>query len=125
MKRLTQLSQIAIAAGIYSVWLVRSKKATRFRGRGAKSLREEFAAYGLPPWAMYVVGGLKISSATLLLLGLEYPRLTRPAAASMAALMAGAVSMHVKVKDPLLRAVPALTMLGLSSYVAASANPPR
>lgn len=125
MKRALMLSQIIIAAGIYSVWLVRYDRPTPFRGRGAKSLRKEFAAYGLPPWVMYVVGTLKLGSATLLLLGLRYPRLTRPAAMSMAALMAGAVSMHLKVKDPLLRSLPALTMLALSTFAASSAAPLR
>lgn len=125
MKRALMLSQVIVALGIYSVWLVRYDKPTRFRGRGAKSLRKEFAAYGLPSWAMYAVGSLKLGSATLLLLGLGYPRLVRPAAVSMAALMAGAVSMHLKVKDPLLRSMPALTMLGLSTFVALNAAPSR
>lgn len=113
-----RLIQIAVALGIYNVWLVRPRKATRWRGGGARSLREEFAKYGLPDWSMWLVGTLKLGSATLLLLGLKYPAVTRPAALSMAGLMAGAASMHLKVKDPLHRSLPALTMLALSLCVA-------
>lgn len=125
MRLPVKLAQVVIAAGIYNVWLVRPNRATPFRGRGAKDLRAEFAAYGLPPWVMSTVGAFKLGSATLLLLGLRYPALTRPAALGMAALMAGAVSMHVKVKDPLERAVPALTMLALSALVAKYGAPER
>ena len=113
-----RLFQVAVALGIYNVWLVRPRKATRWRGGGARNLREEFAKYGLPDWSMWIVGTLKLGSATLLLLGLRYPAVTRPAALSMAGLMAGAASMHLKVKDPLHRSLPALTMLALSLCVA-------
>ena len=109
---------MAIAGVIYDVWLERAGKATRWRGGGARSLRQELRLYGLPDWSMYVVGTLKVGTATLLLLGLEYPAVTRPAALTMATLMAGAVAMHFKVKDPLKRALPALTMLALSLGVA-------
>ncbi len=36
----------------------------------------------------------------------------------MAVMMAGAVSMHLKVGDPLMRSLPAVTMLALSVFVA-------
>ena len=118
MKVPVRLIQTAIAFGIYDVWLVRSRKATPWRGGHARNLREEFAEYGLPGWFMWTVGTLKLGSATSLLLGLKYPAATRPAAVSLAALMAGAVSMHLKVKDPVQRSLPALAMLALSLYVA-------
>ena len=40
--------QLIVAVGILNVWLLRSGRATPFRGGDARSLREEFAAYGLP-----------------------------------------------------------------------------
>jgi len=46
------------------------------------------------------------------------PHITRPAAIGVAALMLGAVAMHVKVKDPLRSSVPALTLLVLAIVVA-------
>jgi hypothetical protein len=36
--------------------------------------------------------------------------------------MVGAVLMHVRVHDPLVRSVPALGMLALSAFVAVGAN---
>lgn len=80
-------------------------------------MREEFAAYGLPAWSMGVVGFLKVTLAILLLVSIWLPVLTRPAAIGIAALMLGAVSMHLKVRDPLKKSLPALTLLGLSCIV--------
>jgi uncharacterized membrane protein YphA (DoxX/SURF4 family) len=110
--------QVVIALGIYNVWLVRFGKSTSWRGGTARNLKEEFEVYGLPGWFMGVVGFLKLLFATLLIAGIWFPVVTRPAAAGMAALMLGAVAMHVKVKDPLIRSLPALTMLVLSVTVA-------
>jgi len=52
--------QLIVAVGILNVWMLRSRRATPFRGGDARSLREEFAAYGLPFWFMCVVGALKV-----------------------------------------------------------------
>ncbi len=80
-------------------------------------MREEFAAYGLPAWSVGVVGFLKVTLAILLLVGIWLPVVTRPAAIGIAALMLGAVSMHMKVRDPMKKSLPALTLLGLSCIV--------
>ncbi len=80
-------------------------------------MREEFAAYGLPAWSVGVVGFLKVTLAILLLVGIWLPVVTRPAAIGIAALMLGAVSMHLKVRDPMKKSLPALTLLGLSCIV--------
>lgn len=112
------LIQVIIAFGIYNVWLLRSGKATDWRGGTAKSLKEEFAVYGLPAWAMGTVGFLKLLLATLLLVGIWYAPVVRPAAIGMLILMIGAISMHVKVGDPAKRSLPAFTMLILSAIVA-------
>jgi hypothetical protein len=112
------LIQIMIAFGIYNVWLLRSGKATDWRGGTAESLKEEFEVYGLPTWAMRTVGFLKLLFATLLLVGLWYAPVVRPAAIGMLILMIGAISMHVKVGDPAKRSLPAFTMLVLSAIVA-------
>lgn len=106
--------QILAALGLLSVWILRARSATAYRGGEARSLREEFSAYGLSDAVFYVVGGLKISAAILLLVGIWYPQVVLPAAAVVAGLMLGALAMHAKVKDPLIRSVPALLMLGMS-----------
>lgn len=74
-------------------------------------MREEFAAYGLPPLAMYVVGTLKVGAALCLLAGIWWPLLVFPAALLVAILMVGALAMHVKVHDPAMKSAPALLML--------------
>jgi hypothetical protein len=82
-------------------------------------MQEEFATYGLPGWFMTTIGALKITLAVCLLIGIWVPTITTPAAIGMALLMLGAVSMHVKVGDPLKKSLPAASMLLLSLIVAA------
>jgi hypothetical protein len=118
MPTVVMVLQIVIALGIYNVWLLRFGKATGYRGGTARNLKEEFEVYGLPGWFVWVVGGLKLLLATLLIAGIWVPGVTKPAAAGMAVLMLGAVAMHVKVKDPVKRALPASAMLIMSLVVA-------
>jgi len=105
--------QLVTALGLLNVWLLRSSSATSYRGGSAQSLKEEFSAYGLPDAAFYVVGTLKVGAAIALLIGIWVPTLVQPAASLVAVLMVGAVSMHVKVSDPIVKSVPALAMLAL------------
>lgn len=105
--------QIVVALGLLNVWLVRSGAATEYRGGEARSLKQEFAAYGLPDSAFYLVGLLKVASAVALIAGLWMPELVAPAAGMVAFLMVGALAMHVKIKDPAKKSVPALLMLAM------------
>ena len=118
MKWFQIASQVTIALGLLNVWLLRTGKPSPWRGGGAANMREEFAVYGLPSWASAVVGFLKISLALLLLAGIWFPALTRPAAAGAVVLMLGAIAMHVKVGDPPQRSLPAAVLLLLSLVVA-------
>lgn len=118
MQIIGDIAQVAIALGIFNVWILRYNKSTGYRGGDAKNMREEFAAYGLPFWLMCVIGVMKIILAICLVVGLWFPDIARPAAIGMAFLMVGAVTMHIKVKDPPLKAVPACTMLLLSVIAA-------
>ncbi len=117
MQTLITVLQIVLALGLLNVWLLRFNRPTSYRGGEAKTMREEFAAYGLPSWAVYVVGSLKVASALALVVGLMIPVTVVPAAAIIAILMIGALAMHVKIRDPLLKSVPALLMLVMSSGV--------
>ena len=83
-------------------------------------MAEEFRYYGLPDWLRPVVGGGKLILAGLLLAGIWLPALALPAAAGMALLMAGAIGAHVRVRDPLRKSLPALTLLVMSLVVVAS-----
>lgn len=110
--------QVVIALGILNVWLLRFGKSTEWRGGAAMTMNEEFAVYGLPGWSVQVVGFLKLLCAACLIVGIWFPALTQPAAIALAILMLGAVTMHVKVKDPVKKSLPALTMLVLCLIVA-------
>ena len=118
MEAISILFQIVIALGIVNVWLLRFERKTSFRGGDASNLKEEFETYGLPPWFMTLVGNLKISFASALIAGLRLPGLTRIAALGMIAMMVGAVSMHLKIGDPVKKTLPAIAMLGMSAFVA-------
>ena len=114
--------QLVVGLGLLNVWIVRSGRATAYRGGTATSLREEFAVYGLPSFAFPVVGVLKVGSALVLLAGVWVDLPVRAAAALVAALMVGAVAMHLKVRDPLLRALPATAMLVMNVAIVALAT---
>ena len=114
MEWLVIACQLVIALGLLNVWLLRTGKPTPWRGGDAKNMREEFAVYGLSPGFMKVIGFLKVTLAGCLIIGLWVHVVTRPAAIGVAALMLGAVAIHLKVKDPLQRSLPAFTLLVLS-----------
>lgn len=112
---LSALVQILVGLGLLNVWLVRPGSATAYRGGDARSLREEFDAYGLPEFMFYLVGALKVGAGLALIAGLWLPSVVTPAAALVSALMVGALAMHLKVRDPFTKWVPALLMLILSA----------
>jgi uncharacterized membrane protein YphA (DoxX/SURF4 family) len=117
MDIISDIIQLIIALGIFNVWLLRPKLSTSFRGGESKSLKDEFKAYGLPEWAFYTVGTLKLTAAVLLLVGLIVPVVILPGAGLMAVLMLGAVAMHAKVGDPAIRYLPAAVMLVMSLFL--------
>jgi hypothetical protein len=106
--------QVVVGLGLLNVWLLRPKSATPYRGGAAPTLKDEFAAYGLPEAAFYLVGALKISAGAVLLLGLFLPLPVQLAGGVVAVLMIGAIAMHLKVGDPLNRSLPAAVMLLMS-----------
>jgi hypothetical protein len=111
------LIKVFIFLSIVNVWFFRFNKQTPWRGGQAGNMKEEFKTYGLPESVMYLVGGLKVLAAALLIASIWVPELTLPAAGTMAILMAGAISMHLKVKDPLKRSFPAFAFLVLSLFM--------
>ena len=110
--------QLIVALGILNVWILRPGKATPYRGGAAKNLREEFAAYGLPFWFMCVVGVLKVGLALALVAAVWIHSVAQPAAIGLGLLMLGAVVMHVKVKDPITKALPAVSVLTMCAAIA-------
>ncbi len=116
--------QIITAIGLLNVWLVRARQQTSYRGGNAANIQEEFAAYGLPPWMMWLVGGLKVLAAFALLAGIWLPILVLPAALLVAVLMVGAVGVHLKIHDPLSKMLPAVAMLLMVLAIASLSTAP-
>jgi hypothetical protein len=115
--------QVVVGLSILNVWLVQNKKATRWRGGDATTIIEEFEVYGLPAWSVYVIGTFKVILAILLLAGIWYPMLKFPAAAGLAFLLAGSVTMHLKVRDPLIKSFPAGLFLLMCLIIAYASYP--
>jgi uncharacterized membrane protein YphA (DoxX/SURF4 family) len=109
--------QVVIALGIFNVWIVRRNRPTAYRPEGARDIQDEFRRYGLPSWMWLAVGSAKIVLAAALLVGIFVPSVAPAAAGLLALLMVAAVGAHVKVRDPLVKSVPALLMLLLSTVV--------
>jgi hypothetical protein len=106
--------QVIIAITIFNVWIIRFGNPTRWRGGASKNMEEEFEAYGLPSWFMTVIRFLKLTLAALLIVGIFMPVLIKPAATFMAILMLGAIAMHIKLNDPIIKSFPAFSLLVLS-----------
>ena len=114
---LSLVLQIVVALGLLNVWLIRRENPTAYRGGDAQSLQQEFAAYGLPDIMFYIVGGLKVLAALALLAGIWLPAVIVPAAGVIVVLMLGAIAMHIKVGDPLMKSVPASLVLLMSAII--------
>ena len=110
--------QLIVGLGILNVWMLRPGKATPYRGGEAKNLREEFAAYGLPFLFMCVIGVLKVGLALALLAAIWIHRVAQPAAIGLGLLMLGAFIMHLKVKDPIEKALPSIAVLAMCAAIA-------
>mmetsp|Transcript_70177 Transcript_70177/g.124911 ORF Transcript_70177/g.124911 Transcript_70177/m.124911 type:complete len:426 (-) Transcript_70177:66-1343(-) len=104
------LCQCLIAFPVFSVMTIRASEETPFRPGGAKTLEQEFAAYGYPVWFYWLIRIVKPSCAVLLVLGLVFPVLALVGAAVIFVVMIGAVGSHIKVGDPLQASIPSFTL---------------
>ncbi len=118
MTTIGKIAQTIAALWIFDVWFHRFNKDTGYRGGGATNMKEEFAEYGMSEKTMYAIGAVKVGLAASMLVGLRVPALTRPASGGLAAMMLGAIGMHMKVKDPIKRALPAISVFTLSTAAA-------
>jgi hypothetical protein len=109
--------KLIVGLSVLNVWLIRSNRATQWRGGNAGNMKEEFATYGLSENFMKAIGALKVGLSLLLIGSIWYKPLELIAAGGIAFLMFGAVLMHIKVKDPLMKSLPAATFLVLSSMI--------
>ena len=121
METVATIVQMTIDTVIFCVWTIRFNRDTNYRGGNAKSMREEFRVYGLPDWELPLVGSTKRALAVTLVAGIWSPLPVKTAALFMAALMAGAVYMHRRVRpDHISKAIPAMGMLAMSLFVVAA-----
>jgi len=118
MEYLINTIKIIIAISILNVWLFRVKKATVWRGNNTDNMKEEFKAYGLPEWLMYIVGTLKVLLSLGLIISIYFNQLEIPSAVGIALLMLIAIVMHIKIGDPIKKSLPAFIFFSLSLIVA-------
>lgn len=99
--------QALVAASIFFVWVVRYD-----------NIIAEFKHYGLPDWLRDIVGILKLALALLLLIGIERKPLAVAGGLGIAALMACAFVVHLRVKNPPFKMAPCLSLLLISLGIA-------
>ena len=116
-QQLVSLFQVIIGLSVMRVWTINFNKTTPWRGGGARNMKEEFTAYGLPMWMVYFVGTLKVIFSIGLIAGLWIPELVSFSASGIAIFMFFAILMHVKIKDPIKKSIPALTFMVLSLLI--------
>ena len=97
--------------------MLRYNKPLRARGGNATNMVEEFEVYGLPGWFRDLVRCLKLAGAAMMIAGIWYPVVAFAAGCMLAVLMLGAIAMHIKVSDPLMKSVPATFFLLLNALV--------
>ena len=107
MQDLTIVLQALVAASVIFVWVVRYD-----------NIIQEFRQYGLPDWLRDLVGILKLTFALLLLLGIQRASLAVIGSLGIAGLMGCAFVMHLRVKNPVFKMLPSLTLLALSLAIA-------
>jgi len=95
------------------------RNETQFRGKEAKNLIEEFQAYGYPFWVFKLVGAVKLSCASILVLSIMIPskHLTLIGGCGMLVLMVVALVSHKQVEDELEKSIPAACMLGCTLLI--------
>jgi hypothetical protein len=107
MSSLAIALQALVATSIFFVWVVRYA-----------NIVDEFTHYGLPNWLRDLVGILKMTFALFLLIGIERGWFAVLGAIGIAVLMGAAVFIHVRVKNPVFKMLPASTLLILSASIA-------
>ena len=106
MQNLTICLQALVAAAIFFVWVVRYQ-----------NIIVEFKHFGLPDWLRDSVGTLKLGLSVLLLVGIERPEMAIIGGWGVAALMACAFATHVRVKNPVFKMLPSLSLLVASLLI--------
>jgi len=106
MHNVTITLQALVAASVFFVWVVRYANTA-----------QEFKLYGLPDWLRDLVGILKITFSLMLLIGIERLSLAFVGGIGIAVLMGAAFVTHLRVKNPVFKMLPSLTLMVLSAVI--------
>ena len=96
--------KILVASSIFFVWVIRYD-----------NIVEEFKKYNYPDWLRDSVGILKLTFGIMLLWNDNFIILF--GAAGLITLMLAAVGTHIKVKNSLIDALPALTQIFMNGLI--------
>jgi len=107
MHSLTISLQAFVAVSVFFVWVVRYA-----------NIVQEFKQYGLPDWLRDLVGILKMTCSLMLLIGIEREPFAMAGAIGIAVLMGAAFVTHLRVKNPVFKMLPSLTLFVLSVVIA-------
>lgn len=106
MHNVTITLQALVASSVFFVWVVRYANTA-----------QEFKLYGLPDWLRDLVGILKITFSLMLLIGIERLSLAFVGGIGIAVLMGAAFVTHLRVKNPVFKMLPSLTLMVLSAVI--------
>ena len=107
MNEILIFSQIVISVSVLIVWIFRYDNIVL-----------EFKQYGISNLLRNLVGALKISLSTMLILGIWYNEFTFFSATLMAFLMLCAQIFHFRAKNKLYKFAPSFCLLILSLFIA-------
>lgn len=109
MESILDLAKVIIPVAIFFVWVVRYENIVK-----------EFKQYSLPDWLRDLVGITKLSCA--LLIATASGHMLQLGAGGLALLMVAALLMHLKVKNPPFKMLPAAILLIFSLLIIFNAN---
>jgi hypothetical protein len=107
MEKISYFLQIVVALSVAYVWIFRFHNVLK-----------EFELFQLSDVVRNFVGVLKISIATLLIVGIWVPSLILIPSLLMGGFMLGAQFFHFKVKNPFIKHLPSLLLLILCAFIA-------
>lgn len=95
---LVEILKIIVLVSIFFVWVIRYE-----------NIIKEFKEYGLPSWCRDLVGIMKLSCVLMIMNSNQ--QVVCAGSIILAALMVVALIMHIKIKNPVAKMLPALALL--------------
>ncbi len=99
-----EVMKILVFSSVLFVWVVRYK-----------NIVEEFQSYQYPAWLRDLTGILKVTFVVMLMR--EDNLLVQLGASGIIVLMTAAIFTHLKVKNPLVKMLPSMTLLVLCAVI--------